>query len=135
MTEKQLKEYITLKRACIRAKEYYEDFLASFASPRAQQYDIEPGGGTPYSPDTLSPEIEEKDKRKKQYDDAFSAYTLRHWEIQYAMEHLTEEEKEFVHIRYLLGVYDFDMIGRALHMSRRAVFRIRESVLEKISKI
>jgi len=83
----------------------------------------------------VSPQIEEKDKRERAYDEAFSAYTVRHWEIQYAMKQLTEEEQEFVHIRYILGVYDFDTIGRAMYRSRRAVFGIRESVLEKISKL
>jgi hypothetical protein len=51
------------------------------------------------------------------------------------MKQLTEEEQEFVHIRYILGVYDVDTIGRAMYRSRSAVFRIRDSALEKISKI
>ena len=130
-----MKEYQTLKKQCIRAKETLDEYLASFGDPRTQRYDVEPGGGTPYSPDTISAQIEEKDKRERAYDEAFSAYTVRHWEIQYAMKQLTEEEQEFVHIRYILGVYDVDTIGRAMYRSRRAVFGIRESVLEKISKL
>ncbi|MBQ7314387.1 MAG: hypothetical protein IJW83_00040 [Clostridia bacterium] len=135
MTEKDLNEYITLKRRCLRAKEYYEEFASSFGDARSQRYDIEPGGGTAYSPDTISPQIEEKDRRKKAYDDAYSEYIKRGWEIERAMNMLTENEKDFVVQRYILGVRNFYVISASLHRSVRSLYRDKEEIIKKIANL
>lgn len=135
MNEHDLTAYALSRRKYKRAKDNYEEFLATYGTPRSQRFDEEPGGGTMKSPDTLSAQMDKKTALEKAYNDAFSDCMKARWNIEYVIEHagLSEDEKDFVSTRYLCDVRDYNAICSALHRSRSRIFQYRESVLKKIS--
>lgn len=55
-------------------------------------------------------------------------------EIDEMLKALTEDEREFVELRFEKG-YGFDYIGLQLHMSRATVFRLQDRTLEKLMQM